>query len=325
MSSINFSLLQTLDLSHTDIAELPNTMFENMKHLSELLINGNHFTSIPSSLSIVGHSLRLLHLSENPIQEVNHDSFSGLIKLETLNISGMTELEKIETGAFLEILTLEVLICSGNKKLNSFFLGDTLKLEHLKTFDISHNNLTALNFGDIEDVDKALNSSEIEREKHFKHLHTLKLEGNPWHCDCKIMKSLEFFNHNATYFKRAINSDEARCETPFGLLSKLLYDLQSQSIYDLSSNFYCSDQKPKPMKIPVYDPPQFLRPKSVMLTVFAVVTVIVVGIVIGFIIVCIKRRLKANEYSDNSNPIRYTAVRDSVVPNVDSTHHYQQP
>jgi Leucine-rich repeat (LRR) protein len=294
-----------------------------MKQLSELLISGNQFTAVPPSLSSVGHTLTFLHLSENPIKEIAQQSFSGLLKLETFNISGMTELTNIKVGTFSEMSSLEVLICRGNKKLNSFYLGDILKLEHLKTFDISQNNLTTLDFGEIM-VDNAMNSSEIEREKYFRHLHTLKLEGNRWHCDCKIMKSLEIFNHNATYFKRAINTDEARCKTPIDRLSKLLYDLQSHSIYDLSSNFYCSDQKPKPMKIPVYDPPQFLRPKSVMLTVFAVVAVVIVGIIIGFIIVCIKRRLKSNEYSESSNPIRYTAVQDSTVPNIANLP-YQQP
>lgn len=302
-------------MSYTSIPELPSALFENMKHLSELFINGNHLTSVPESLSIVGESLEFLHLSDNPIEEINKDSFTGLVKLEQVNISGMAELNKIDEGSFAHLHSLEVIICKGNQKLSLFEMQDIVGLMHLKKFDVSNNQLTTLSFGDMVEVDKK--SNDTEQKEHFQHLHELKLAENPWTCDCKMMRALEYFNHNATYFKKAINDDEARCKTPYDLLSKLLYTLPL--------NYVCAaDQKAKPMKIPVYDPPQFLRPKSIMLTVFSVVAVVVVGIIIGFVIVCIKRRLKTNQYSENSNPIRYTAVRDSTVSNVVNLP-YQQP
>jgi hypothetical protein len=307
-------------LSHTAIDNLPEQIFENMQHLSELFLNGNNLLSVPESLSRVGESLEYLHLSNNPIEIIKTESLANLIKLEHLNISGMSDLTTIEMESFSSLTALEVLHCRGNKQLELFDMESLLALKHLKELDISNNNLMTLDFGKYVENEKFKNSivNKNESEEFFKHLHVLKLAGNPWKCDCKIMKAMQFFNHNATYFKKTANHDEARCSTPYDLASKLLYELPL--------HYICvADQKSaKEMKFPVYEPPQFLRPKSIMLTVFSVLVVVVAGVIIGFIIVCIKRRLKSNDF-DNSNPIRYTAVRDSTISNIG--HHrntYQQ-
>lgn len=292
--------LEILDLSYTGIMELPNALFINMKRLSELFINGNNFLSVPESLALVSQSLEYLQLSDNPIEQINHESFTGMLKLDKLNISSMSLLSLVEEKAFEPLKSLEVLHCKGNKKLNVIDVQSLLHKAHLKELDISYNNLTTLNI-EFE------NLTESEG-KFFEHLHLLKLAGNPWNCDCKLMRSLEVFNQNSTYFQKSLKSDAARCSTP--------YDLASTHIYELPKKYNCmADYKNKPLKIPVYDPPQFLRPKSIMLTIFSVVVVVVVGIIIGCLIVCIKRRLKPNQFGNSSNPIRYTAVRDSTISN----------
>lgn len=287
--------LETLDLSYTGIMELPSALLGDMKHLSELFIKGNKFLSVPESLSLVGSTLEILHISDNPIEVISRESFAKLVKLEQLNMSGMPLLTAIEEGAFEPLNSLEVLQCGENKKLTSI---DVLPLQdkvHLKELDISDNNLTTLNFKADENV-------------HFRHLHKLRLAHNPWQCDCHLMKALEVFDHNSSYIKKSLTNDPARCETPNELISKLLYELPK--------NYYCvADYKAKPQKIQIYDPPQFLRPKSIMLTIFSIVVVGVVGLLIGLAIVCIKRKLKPNPFDDSSNPIRYTAVRDSTVSN----------
>ncbi|CRK88204.1 CLUMA_CG001985, isoform A [Clunio marinus] len=308
--------LEILDLSHTGIMELPGAILENKEKLTEIFLNGNKFLEIPESLSAVGESLEYLHLSDNPIEEIEETSLIGLSELKQLNISGLLQLTEIKKNSLKYLTSLEVFHCFGNVKLTNFDMEDLRELKHLKELDISNNALTTLNFGVILENEDAENLNETMQdimgkyEDQFKMLRVLKLAGNPWTCDCDMMKSLSLFNHNASYFTKSVNNDDARCKTP--------YDLSSKLLYDLPMDYVCiTYARQKSQKIPIYDPPQFLRPKSIMLTVFSVVGVVVLGIIIGFTIVCIKRRLKSNnDLSYSSSPIRYTTVRDSTISNI---------
>lgn len=297
--------------------ELPGIILEHMKKLSELFLVGNKFLTVPGSLYSVGETLEFLHLSDNPIEVIDEKSFVGLSKLENLNISALPELTEIKKDSLKVLTFLEVLHCRGNKKLIDFDMENLRDMKHLKDLDVSHNALTTLNFGDVEtnEDSEKLVKADIEAkhdDEPFSKLRVLKLAGNPWNCDCSIMKSLSLFDHKAKYFLKSVNNDEARCKTPS--------DLSSKHLYDLPIEYVCaSHANQKAAKIPVYDPPQFLRPKSIMLTVFSVVGVVVLGIFIGFAIVCVKRKLKQNDAGYADSPIRYTTVRDSTVSNIANT------
>lgn len=284
--------------------EFPGIIIENMEKLKELLLVGNQFLTVPESLISIGKNLQFLHMSENPIVNINEESFAGLERLEYLNISGMPDLEVIEAGSFKPLKSLEHLFCHNNLKLTDMHIEDLRDLLQLKELDISHNALISLNIGEIVSTE-----NENRNKTQFKQLRVMKLAGNPWTCDCHMLTSLSIFDHNSQYFKASKNRDQARCKKPYDLTSKLLYELPI--------DYVCaSSDKQKEPRIKIYEPPQFLRPKSIMLTVFAVVGVVILGVIIGLVIVCIKKKLKASSTGYSSSPIRYTTVRDSTLPNI---------
>lgn len=68
---------------------------------------------------------------------------------------------------------------------------------------------------------------------------------------------------------------------------------------------------------PIYEPPRFLRPRSIVLSILSVCAVVVIGLVVGFGIILIKRKLRKNDIGF-TEPVRYTTVRNSTMPTVEA-------
>lgn len=68
----------------------------------------------------------------------------------------------------------------------------------------------------------------------------------------------------------------------------------------------------KPPRIIKYDPPAFLRPRSLMVTTLSVLAVVLIGLAIGLAIVIVQKKLRDREVGMDST-IRYTTVRNSTM------------
>lgn len=120
--------------------------------------------------------------------------------------------------------------------------------------------------------------------------------GNPWVCDCTLLQTLEF---SGAHHRN--NDLETRCDSP--------YILAGTKMSNLTSDFICALRIPKKYRVVDDDPPRFLRKRYIILTAITASVVIVIGLLIGFVVVCIRRRLKNDDFG--VEPIRYTSVRNS--------------
>lgn len=68
---------QVLDLAKTDIDHIPLDAFRGLTELQQIDLSDNRFVTVPESLSLVGESLQYLTFNNNPIVELNDDSFIG--------------------------------------------------------------------------------------------------------------------------------------------------------------------------------------------------------------------------------------------------------
>lgn len=300
----SISRLEHLDLSYTGLVDIPREMFEKIEGLRELLVQGNQFTTVPSSIGLLKPTLMALYVGENPIQQLDDESFFDLDHLTQLNISGMPLLDDIDAGTFGGLKSLEVLTCSHNPKLVEFDMSDLKGLIRLRQLDISHCSIQHLHLD--EPIPVQDETSDIAYIEVFPKLRSVKLDGNPWHCDCELYESIESIKHILVdEFQHG--SHEARCESP--------YDLAALPLTDLADKSLCSSPPKKVPKIPIYEAPAFLRPRSIVLSILSVVVVLLIGFIIGLIIVCVKRKLKENDVGFTS-PVRYTTVRNSTTSTI---------
>lgn len=145
-------------------------------------------------------------------------------------------------------------------------------------------------------------------------LHEVHLQGNPWRCNCELLKVLDVFNQNGTNavktFEDHENKNFARCDFP--------HIVAGIRLTNLSRSYIC-EELPMAKDIVVVEevesvsePPRFLRPRNIALTIIAIAIVIVLGVIVGFIIVIVKRKLKREDFG--VSPIRYSTVRNSTMP-----------
>lgn len=287
--------LEHLDLSQTGIFELPDEVLADKPHMRELLIHNNYFKELPPSIQKIGASLKSLYIGVNPIEYLNASSFQELHHLAQLNISYLSELQFIGDDTFVHLDALEVLCARGNSKLSSFNITQLQHLSKLREVDFSHCDLTSLVYYDPDGM--------AYETQQFPKLRSLKLENNAWNCDCDLYETLRVLEHHGSH--QFQSDDDARCRSPSAMAGVPLVD------FFVVPNCKELENIKKAPRLTNSEPPPFLRPRSIFLSMGAVLAVVVLGLLVGFLIVIIKRRLKKNELGA-AQPVRYSTVRDSV-------------
>lgn len=199
--------IEKLNLAHTGIETIPIEILN--EHLIELNIYGNKFLTVPESLGHAGAALKWLNIGGNGIKEIFDGSFSGMDSLKCLVMSDMESLEIIHSNTFSHLTVLESLHCCNNTNLTSINIGG-LNASTLRTVSVTsctflggkEINLKIITFQlDISNCSLRTIEMTYDDADHtddndtlpilFSHLQSLKIDNNPWHCNCSLFKSLQ--------------------------------------------------------------------------------------------------------------------------------------
>uniref|UniRef100_A0A8C6SVV2 Leucine rich repeat and Ig domain containing 3a n=1 Tax=Neogobius melanostomus TaxID=47308 RepID=A0A8C6SVV2_9GOBI len=246
--------LRNLEVGDNDLVYISNKAFLGLVGLRELTIERCNLTSVSSqSLSYLHNlvTLRLRYLSISALEDQNFRKLGNLRGLEIdnwpfleyisphslqgLNLSWLsithTNITSVPTSALRSLAHLTSLNLSYNpiSVLESWALRDLVRLKELHLVSTNLVTIRLLNF--------STNSLVTLEEGAFQSVNTLetvRLDGNPLACDCRLLWILQR--------RKTLNFDGAPpvCTTPVEVQGRALSAFSDSALFE---HFTC--QKPK--------------------------------------------------------------------------------
>ncbi|KAL4709901.1 hypothetical protein ACJJTC_003864 [Scirpophaga incertulas] len=269
--------LEVLDLAQTSIESIPMDAFSTLKKLQQLDLSGNKFTAVPESLSLLGRSLEYLTFNNNPVLELNDDSFVGLSSLVELEIAENDYLDEVKRNTFSPLKNLKVLHLCHNRNLryisHNAFRGLKDKWT-LKEVYMDDNNLSELS-PDLMPWTK---------------LDALGLTGNSWLCNCELINIVTIQKAGQKFKYGEI----PYCTAPLRLSGEYITNITISFCPTLDTSF--SSKR----RFGITD----LKPKHILWSIFGVAIVVCIGMAIGYIVNAMKA-IYINKIRNRNEPIRY--------------------
>ncbi|XP_064622151.1 leucine-rich repeats and immunoglobulin-like domains protein 1 isoform X3 [Lineus longissimus] len=219
----NLTRLEQLNIAHNSLTStLPDNTFKNMNSLAYLNIQGNRLTSIsPATFEGLHKQLKVLLLSENMITKLPDEVFHHFEQLQELYLDLMMLGGTLGPHTFhgledtLEYLTMEGVKFQTKdwnsvrflKNLNTLNLCQnsidsivpfTFKnMPKLANLLLSNNIIENITQDDMRGLEGSLQQLVLDSNKinsidnctfrDFTVLRDLNLDGNPLHCDCRLL------------------------------------------------------------------------------------------------------------------------------------------
>ncbi|XP_077287647.1 uncharacterized protein LOC143912247 [Arctopsyche grandis] len=198
--------LAVLDLGGAGLLNITDGAFKGLMGLRNLVLSDNRLKTIPTSQLSELTRLEDLTLGQNDFTVIEANSFKGLVNLRRLDITGASQLERIEKAAFNENLNLDTLILASNKKLDTIEEGSLVGLPNLRHLVLKENAITTL-------TESLLAWHELKK---------LELTDNPLHCGCQLLWLQEKLLQK--------NFSQVQCASPEHLKDRLLRSLESDDL-----------------------------------------------------------------------------------------------
>lgn len=276
--------LEILDLAYTEIESIPLNAFKDLINLKEIDLSGNRFTMVPESLRYVGETLEYLSFNNNPIVELNDDSFIGLSNLKVLEVAENEDLEEVKSNTFTPLTSLKTLHLCHNEMLRY----------------ISHNAFRVMkNLWTLKEVyldDNNLRELPVDLMP-WEKLEVLGMTGNDWLCNCDLANII--ITQSAG---KKFNKDEVPyCTSPSKLYGSLLTDIPMEN---------CPTD---PESTPKQSFLASLKPKHVLWSILGVALIVLIGMGAGLLVNSIKLYVRNRE---SHQSIRYVNLHNK---NTDSS------
>ncbi|GIX95552.1 leucine-rich repeat and immunoglobulin-like domain-containing nogo receptor-interacting protein 1 [Caerostris darwini] len=219
--------LELLDISKNYITSVGLLSFKGLTKLEYLNLSSNYITHLQEGVFRSLESLKVLDLSRNPINSIDK-IFVQTKSLEFLYMQNLTSLKELTAYSLIGLKELKSLDISGSKTLSDVHLKSFFDAQNLRFLDLSNANLTYLKMG----IFNRLNKIEI-----------LKLNGNPWKCDCYLYWLLIWLGeHTNTHL---LFPSKTHCNTPVNLENHVLLDALDHNMICTNASIHYHTSKTK--------------------------------------------------------------------------------
>ncbi|KAM6463207.1 reticulon-4 receptor-like 1 [Liasis olivaceus] len=210
----DFTRLEELDLGdNRHLRELAAETFHGLIHLHALHLYKCGLSSLPSGLFRGLHNLQYLYLQDNHIGYLQEDLFLDLVNLSHLFLHG-NRLRSLQQNTFRGLVNLDRLLLHQNQ-LQSVHRRAFQDLRRLTLLFLFNNTLSEL---------------QGESLAPLTALEYLRLNGNPWSCDCQAQSLWEWLRR----FRGSCST--VPCEVPEHLRGRDLKELQAGGFQGCSSS-----------------------------------------------------------------------------------------
>ncbi len=234
--------LKILSLKYNRLNYINLSILTRLGHLEKLYLSSNKLTQWSSTINTIFPSLEVLELDRNHLSLI---SSLNAPKLKQLNLDGNYLGNQIDKKIFSNLPNLERLQLRDNQiefidinalrhtrlqslgRKKNIFLGQIF----LFLLDLTNNSLTII--PRLNNLNETLQILSLRRNQictidqsifsYYQTLHTLELDQNPLHCDCRLGENIQ----NLFRIKNKING---QCQSPPERRNINLMDLSNEQL-----------------------------------------------------------------------------------------------